>query len=297
MAEKQTFILGVGCQKAGTTWLWDYLNSLPEVSLTRPKELHIFDTMLRPELHSGFKHRIKAEHLARPISQKLREVFGQRDKRFVRPIDRVAMIEDPQVYVDFFRGFDPDASVVGEITPSYSTLLPQHFAQIRQWLEPHFDLRVVVLLRDPVARAFSATGQHNKVAMQEFPQAADPDTNRQFEALMDTHYIAERQDYGRLLDALDQAFEPERVHVEFFERLFTPSAVRSITDFLGVAYHEAGFDMRKNSAKSSTRLDPELAARARALYAPTYEYCRKRFGAELIDKLWTTETETVQGAR
>ncbi|MEM7700312.1 MAG: sulfotransferase [Pseudomonadota bacterium] len=286
MADKQTFILGVGCQKAGTTWLWDYLNSLPEVSLSRPKELHIFDAMLRPELHAGFKHRFRAEHFARPTLQKVRELFGRPNKRFVRPIDRVAMIEDPQIYIDFFRSVDPSAGVVGEITPSYSTLLPQHFTRIRQWLEPHFDLRVVVLLRDPVARAFSATGQHHKVAKVEFPQSVETDMNRQFDALMDTHYIAERQDYERLLQALDDAFEPEQVHVEFFERLFNPTAIQSMTDFLGIPYQEAEFDQRKNSARSSTKLDPELAARARTLYAPTYDYCRKRFGADLIDGLW-----------
>ena len=40
---KPIFVLGVGAQKAGTTWLHEYLASLPEVDLGFMKEYHVFD--------------------------------------------------------------------------------------------------------------------------------------------------------------------------------------------------------------------------------------------------------------
>ena len=42
--EKQ-FILGVGCQKGGTTWIYDQLSKLEQVNFGFKKEYHVFDTL------------------------------------------------------------------------------------------------------------------------------------------------------------------------------------------------------------------------------------------------------------
>ena len=42
--EKQ-FILGVGCQKGGTTWIYDQLSKLEQVDFGFKKEYHVFDTL------------------------------------------------------------------------------------------------------------------------------------------------------------------------------------------------------------------------------------------------------------
>jgi hypothetical protein len=44
------FMVGVGAQKAGTTWLFDYLGRHPDVAMSPIKELHYFDQIFRPEL-------------------------------------------------------------------------------------------------------------------------------------------------------------------------------------------------------------------------------------------------------
>jgi hypothetical protein len=43
-------MVGVGAQKAGTTWLFDYLGRHPDVAMSPIKELHYFDQIFRPEL-------------------------------------------------------------------------------------------------------------------------------------------------------------------------------------------------------------------------------------------------------
>jgi hypothetical protein len=44
--------LGIGAQKAGTTWLYDNLSAHPDLFLPRPKELHYFDRTFHESLRS-----------------------------------------------------------------------------------------------------------------------------------------------------------------------------------------------------------------------------------------------------
>lgn len=286
MSTKQTFVLGVGCQKAGTSWLWDYLSSMRDCAFPRPKELHIFDAMLRPELNAEFYWKAQAEQLAQPQPGLFGRGKQRRGPLFATPEKRVEMIGDPQAYVDFFRNLRPSAQIVGEITPSYATLYPAHFRFIRDLLEPHFDLRVVLLLRDPVARAFSAAKHFMRVNAKSYPVALDVDPNEYLESILSSAYILERQDYERVLKSLDVAFEPEQVHVDFYERLFTNETVRKITDFLALPETPADFGKMVNAGTISGSIDPALAAKARSFYADTYSYCEERFGKSLIEELW-----------
>ena len=288
MADRQIFALGVGCQKAGSTWLWDYLSAHRDVAFAKPKEVHAFDAMLRPDLNAEFFLRAQVKSLSR---SRQRTLFGAkkepRDPRYVTPEIQMDMIGDPQVYVDFFRSMAPEARVVGENTPSYSTLLPAHFRMIREWLEPHFDLRIVLLLRDPVQRAFSAAKHFKRVFKETYPFALDVEENEYLDSILTTSYVLERQDYQRVLTGLEATFEPEQLHVEFYERLFTPEAVRKVTDFLGLSPLEADFDKRVNAGlANASSLDPDLAAKARRAYSDTYAYCEERFGKDLISDLW-----------
>ena len=41
----KTFLLGVGCQKGGTTWLYDYLATSPQFKHGHRKEYHVFDAI------------------------------------------------------------------------------------------------------------------------------------------------------------------------------------------------------------------------------------------------------------
>lgn len=47
-AAGKTFLLGVGAQKAGTTWLYDYLNDHPQTDMGLYKEYHLFDNLHVP---------------------------------------------------------------------------------------------------------------------------------------------------------------------------------------------------------------------------------------------------------
>lgn len=65
--KREVFFLGVGAQKAGTSWIGKYLNSHPQVFMSPIKELHYFDCKYLPEfryLKNKFKKRLEnAENL------------------------------------------------------------------------------------------------------------------------------------------------------------------------------------------------------------------------------------------
>jgi hypothetical protein len=193
---------------------------------------------------------------------------------------------NPQAYIDYFKTLSKDVSVVGEITPSYAAFSAEDYIFIKDLIEPHFDLKIVALLRDPVKRAFSAVRHFRNINGEKFPVAFRGDDNWLFERLYESPYIAARADYPSWLDNLDQAFRPEQVYIGFYETLFTEATVAEICAFLGVAPHPADFAKRVNDGSKPSVLDPALAARARQAYAPIYDYCAKRFGAEKMAGIW-----------
>ena len=52
--EGKTLLLGVGAQRAGTTWMHDYLSRSEKIETSPIKELHFFDAWLRPDLCKQF---------------------------------------------------------------------------------------------------------------------------------------------------------------------------------------------------------------------------------------------------
>lgn len=54
MLDQKTFLLGVGAQKTGSTWLSDYLGSRSEVFMHPLKEVHYWDYKFRKDICGHF---------------------------------------------------------------------------------------------------------------------------------------------------------------------------------------------------------------------------------------------------
>lgn len=111
----QPDFIGIGAQKAATTWLFKRLSMHPEVYFPRGKEIHFWD---------------RREKKNRPRGQ-YRQIFrGEQIKHI--------------------------GGKAGEITPAYLHLGEQEIREIKE-LAP--DVRLFVILRNPVERAISAAAQ------------------------------------------------------------------------------------------------------------------------------------------
>ena len=126
--------LCVGAHKAGTTWLYQQLDSHPDFWMPPVKELHYFDQLSRVQ---------------RAACPRCRD---ERDRRFVERLKSLSA--EPGIDLENYgRLFESKASLFsGDISPNYSTLSDE---VIRQVVGYFSNLKVIFLARDPVERFWS----------------------------------------------------------------------------------------------------------------------------------------------
>jgi hypothetical protein len=174
--------LGIGAQKAGTTWLWENLRRHPGVFVPERKELHYWDN------------------------------------KWERPLAYYAG-----------RFAEGAGRVRGEITPAYGILPAERIRFIHRLLP---DLRLVLLLRNPVDRAWS------QLAMELGREGRKPEEVPADElvAFASSERALRRGDYTAILERWLAVFPEEQLLVGFFEEIREqPRALlRRVFEHLGV---------------------------------------------------------------
>ena len=92
----RTFLLGLGAQKAGTTWIHQYFVGSRQVVRGYRKEYHVLDSV----------DLVEDQWRARNIAMAQAELDHLRDQQESDPVHlhRAAMIADPEVYLDYVTG-------------------------------------------------------------------------------------------------------------------------------------------------------------------------------------------------
>jgi len=126
--------LCIGAHKAGTTWLYQQLDSHPDFWMPPVKELHYFDQLSR------------VQRGGRPRSR------DERDFRFLERLKSLSA--EPDIDLEnYAQLFEPKASLLsGDISPNYSTLNSEVIRQVVGYFP---NLKVIFLARDPVERVWS----------------------------------------------------------------------------------------------------------------------------------------------
>ncbi len=278
-AGQRTFVLGVGAQKAGTTWLHRYLEASPAFAPGFRKEYHVFDTV---DVPSATWSRDRVITLAERALADLKEG---------RPADaevlhRMSMCGNPTYYYDYFAALlrrDPRRHVTADITPAYALLPESRFREIREELAARGVRTVpVFVMRDPVERIWSqARMQHQRA---ETPSRTAEELVR--ERYADEAFAA-RSEYHRTIDALDAAFGDD-VHYAFYERLFTDESVAALCAAAGIPVHPARYDERPNAARGDERLSDAAAREVAEHLAEVYRRVAERFPGVDLAELWPT---------
>lgn len=142
--EQPIFILGVGAQKAGTSWFHAQLTRCPRVNMGALKEYHVWDARF-VELAGNF---LFGRDVGTLSSRALRATMQWCDGAYERY---------------FARLIDGDTRWTGDITPSYSMLRAEHFRAVKARLEnAGFSVKVVFFMREPVERNWSALRMHRR---------------------------------------------------------------------------------------------------------------------------------------
>jgi hypothetical protein len=266
--------LGIGAQKAGTTWLYQNLRAHPDVWLPPEKELHYFDE----------KRSARGATLTRMVGRSSEAARWRRQfRRHARRTVRATSMHELRWLRNYFFGAWDDRwyvslfahageRVSGEITPSYAILGSEEVAQARRVVP---EARIVLLMRNPIERAWSH-------AMMEVRNrsSSDADVSRllhQFESPRSRL----RTDYLRTIEIWSEHYPAEQIFVGFFEDVhFHPEALLGrICAFLDVTPLERWPDASARVYGGSVATIPgELAVTLAELYRDPTHRLADRFG-------------------
>lgn len=276
----KTFLLGAGCQKGGTTWLFRYLKESPQYVRGYMKEYHVFDA-LDLETEQLTRNRIMSK------AEKALEAARRGEPTQAWVLHRMAMFGNPELYYDYLAGLlmtHPEGRLTADMTPDYGMLPVERFRDIRQGFAQRGVRTVsILLMRDPVERIWS----HIRMQAQRFPNMFDKPLP---EVLRERHprsNYAMRTRYDHTIAALDEAFEPNELYFGFYEDLFTEDRVREICSFVGIDFVRPEFDRRRNASERPADPIPEDTVRAVAThFAEVYDAVAARFPDTDLASLW-----------
>jgi hypothetical protein len=279
MLEGKTGILGVGAQKCGTSWLFAYLRTCPGVCASTIKELHFFDSLLEPDRFTRFNG-----FFVRTLSEQLAQHGEKAVERSLvcDLLDRVRAIHHPEGYLGLFeRLMKPEDNVFLDFTPAYSLLTADSYRAIRDYFsQADVKFKVVFIMRDPIDRYHSALRMQQRECERRGERFS---VHNLFDALLNEPRYHERTRYDWTLQNLLSVFPREIVFFTFYEKLFSQSELRELTDFLGVGYAPPDFAQRRNVSPQTEPLTNAQLDRARHTFAPVYRYCSEMFGDQLPD--------------
>ena len=202
--------LGIGVQKAGTTWLYDQLQLQPEVQLARVKEVHYFD---------WFFHR--------PLKWYLSQ-FGE-----------------------------AKGKVRGEITPGYSII---ERGRIKFLKRIKHDLRLILILRDPRYRAWSAARFHYGTVLGR--DLKDVSAQQYIDYLRQS-WVKQRGDYTTIIQNWKSVFPEDQLLILYNEDIASDpyEELCRVCAFLGTAVPVKNDRLSERPNKSKEAGIPSEVAR------------------------------------
>lgn len=226
---KPTFLLGLGAQKAGTSWLHDYAASDAKSDFGPLKEYHVWDALELPGLGH---HDMRPQ---RPLNRALQRLISTARRR--DPAEwrlRGALQADPEHYFDYFAGLldNPGTRLTGDITPAYAGLSEPTLARIRAgFVSRGVDVKTVFLMRDPVARAISAARMNRR--KRDWREGMPPlgDFDRALLRYARSSAQDLRANYARTVGRIRAVFDPGQVWWGFYETMFEPAPPRATVGF------------------------------------------------------------------
>jgi hypothetical protein len=273
--------LGIGAQKAGTTWLSHNLQLHPEIWMPSLKELHYFDEKMNepPNLLPRLREKLFGE---RVVDRRWRRQVKNRIPRHLKRFSKEDLLWDLRYYAGapgdgwYASLFEPGKGrVVGEITPSYSMLDPEIVARVHERMP---EARIIFLMRNPVERAWSqVVMRFGKAGKGNIDAASEKQLRRNFES----EGSQLRTNYGRTLENWGSFYPEEQIFVGFLEDIhfFPKELLGRVFGFLRVdpSFTPPGLDKKVHS-RSGGRMPTSVAVYLARTYREEVKRLSERFG-------------------
>jgi hypothetical protein len=268
--------IGIGAQKAGTTWLARNLQAHPEIHMPR-KEVHYFDRKIRD----------RRSPVARFFGKRDADVQWRRQvKRIPGQLLRNPSLADLRWNLRYYMGsyddrwyasvFEPkNGKVSGEITPAYSVQDRERVAHIHGLMP---DAKVIFMMRNPIERAWSQTVMSfDKVEKGSFASVSEEELFKK----LGRNSTYKLSNYLRTFENWCAFYPPERFFVGFLEdSSFLPrELLRSIYSFLGVdPDFEPPLSEKKVHTRSSGTMPVKVAVHLATNFREEISLLEERFG-------------------
>ena len=268
--------VGIGAQKAGTTWLHRNLQAHPEIWMPKEKELHYFDEKRGQK--GGPLGRLRGD---RPADKRWRRQAGSRFRRW--PTGPFA--QDLGWDLRYFLGRPNDrwyaslfgagaGKVTGEATPDYAVLGADEVAHVYGIMP---EAKIIFMMRSPLERPWSAMDMRTRIRGESLEKIKDKKFYRRF----DNKGSRLRTEYSRTLETWASFYPERRIFVGFLEdvHFFPDRLLGDLYGFLGVdpGFEPPGADRRVHSGKQET-IPTRFAVHLARAYHGELKTLHERFG-------------------
>lgn len=287
---QKIFLLGVGAQKSGTTWLY---NSLSNYSLEFQegicKEYHVFDGLTT--------NPIKRTMLANELKYYANNNISLTNKKnHMALLWKSLFYENIDIYFDYFHLLslkNPDKKLFADITPAYSSLSKQVFSTIKDKFESRgFLVKCIFLAREPLDRAWSASRYYFSKRFEKYNEGSDSSDHVKYFL---NHYNKKKfLMRGRYDKTIANCYYIYKNNFKciFYENLFTDKTVELLSKFLDLDNFHPNLNIKVNEGLHSENasaydfLDPKIIKRFITEYRDVYHFMELNFPGK-TRKYWT----------
>ncbi len=280
--------LGIGAQKAGTTWLHTNLARHPEIWLPPIKEMHYLDH--RPpdlvERLFGRKQFLKSgrDLLRRRLVEAARG--GSREDLAWAARYVLGRRSD-----DWYCALFPkiDGKIAGEVCPGYARLDGDQVARVSAMMPK---TKIIYLIRNPIERAWSGLAMHfRKGGVGSIEEVAETE----IEARLRHPKSWRHGEYVKNLAAWESCYPAEQIFVGFFDELLEDprGQLIEILGFLGVDNGDdripTDVDDRRNAGRGEV-VPPRFEGVLARVFAEEVRSLNARFDNQYTRR-WLAYTE------
>jgi hypothetical protein len=269
--------LYIGCPKAGSRWLYDQLRAHEAFWMPPIKEIHYLDRYEAGRDIAGKAPLFEARQRRKkglPTGKDHR--LERSAAAFIDQVRRDGGPRDLDWYASLFRWKGDLLS--GDITPAYATLSPRMIDLVTARFP---DLRLILFIRDPVARAWSQVCgdllRRGGIVPKEWPELV---------SFLTSERVAAGSYPSRIFARWRQQVPAERIFVGFFDQLVAaPDVLRAdLLRFLGAGSSppaiEVGFDRKREVLRAPC--PPQIQQRLVDWFSDELEACARVFGGPAI---------------
>lgn len=279
------FILGLGAQKSGTTWLHQQLTHSPDTNMGELKEykaLRNQETTIIKQIKSWRKDNKK---LFKALGKNTNPSFSE-FLQLTSSQKQILMTIKNKYYFQYFQSIAEESDTIkatGDISPHYSVLNQRTLRRAKKKLEKYgFDVKLIYLMRDPVERVWSQLRmirrkQTNRLICNHATEAES------LEAYFAIDRFARNTRYEKTVTVIEKVFDPADIFYDFYENLFNESTLSRLSQFLQITLSDPAFKTKINASPKNEELSLELREKIANEYKDTYTKMIKKFGHPLYD--------------